>query len=309
MTKSDPTEAMFKAEFEGEGDIRKAALLTGNLGYLMALEANGLDRKASELVAKIDAGLSRKPKAARVEGRSMLLPDDERGRSAADLAQLDAVNARLAQVYQAKGGETAEERREADLRRREEIENRLRVEREKRDHLRRMAEADILAAARGDEVVTDTSGVRRILDHDPIASLTWLSADQDEAAKALRDCYEMRAVDVGAVEYTGMPGGDHNHEHFVAKRYERAKATLLIGQVATAILVGTFRSQRGSLILIRSHVRFEAEKVLPPLALGMIQAVCGHGLTLTSQGAGRAYDRNRRALALGLDVAHEVMKG
>ena len=56
MTKPDP---MFK---DDEGEHRRAWLLVGNLGYLMALEAVGLDRCAGALVDKIAAGIARKPK-------------------------------------------------------------------------------------------------------------------------------------------------------------------------------------------------------------------------------------------------------
>lgn len=293
-----------------EGERRRAWMLVGNLGYLMALEANGLERQASALVDKIATGLARKPKpcAAPSTGR-VSLPDEERGRSAYDLERLDRINARLARGYVDKRGATAAEQREADLRRREELEHEISARAEEKRRLLALAESDLLAAGRGESVTTDKNGVRRILDHDPIAALTWLTQDQDEAAKAIRDAYEARAIDAGAMEYTGMPSSGHDHERFVAKRYERARATMLIGQVATAILVGTFRSHRGSLILVRSHARFEAEKVLPTIAWGVVQAVCGAGLTLSSQGAGRAYDRNRRALALALDVAHEVIRG
>jgi hypothetical protein len=284
-------------------------LLTGNLTYLMALEANGLDCQAGKLVAKIGAALSRSPTAGEASGGPISLPPEERGRSEFDIRRLDQINARLLRGYRPRKDLTVEEQREADLKRRADLEREISARAEEKRRLEAMAEADLLAAARGEEVETDRSGMKRILDRDPIARLTWLTDDQDTAAKAIRDAYEMRAADASAVEYTGMPGAEHNHEHFVARRYERAKATMLVGQVATAILVGTFRSQRGSLILVRAHARFEAEGVIPTISWGMVQAVCGHGLSLTSQGAGRAYDRNRRALALGLDVAHEVLRG
>lgn len=306
MTKPTPTDAMFKPGYDGE---RRERLLTGNLTLLMALEANGLEKPAAALIEKIGAGLARRPASKSEPERRVALPDAERGRNAADLAALDVLNARLSRPYKAKGGETAEDRREADLKRRVELEHRLATEREKRANLEAMARADLLAAGRGETVAVDHSGVRRILDHDPIASLTWLTADQDAAAKELRDAYDLRAADAGAQEYDGMPTAGHDHERFIANRHTRAKATVLIGQVATAILVGQFRSVRGSAIVVQAHARFEREKVQPHLALRMVQAVCGQGVALSSLGAGRAYARNRAALALGLDVAHEVAKG
>lgn len=306
MTKTPPD--MFKAEYEGE--VRAAWLLTGNLQYLMALEANGLDRCAAALLERIDAGLRRKPAEAKPEPAGRVsLPDEERGRSAYDLERLDRINARLIRGYKDQRGKTATEQREEDLQRREALEREISDRAEKAADARRHAEAEALALARGEEVTTDRSGVRRILAHDPIASLTWLSNDQDAAAKAIRDAYELRGSGAGVLDYEAVRGGSHDNDRFTWRGLDKAKAAMLIGQVATGILVGTFRSQRGSLILVRTHARFEAEAVIPTIAWAMIQAVCGQGLTLTSQGAGRAYDRNRRALALGLDVAHEVMSG
>lgn len=288
---------------------RREMLLTGNLTMLIALEANGLEKPAGELVEKISAGLSRKPAAQPEPLGRVSLPDEERGRSEYDLKRLDQINARLLRGYKNRKDATADDQREADLRRRDELERELSRRSEERRLAQALAETEELAQARGAKVETDKAGVRRILDHDPIAALTWLSNDQDAAAKAIRDAYEMRSTDAGALEYTGMPRGQHDHERFVAKRYERAAATMLIEQVATAIMAGVFRSKRGAIILVRTHARFEAEKVAPHVALSLIRAVCGQGMTLTSQGAGRAYARNQKALALGLDVAHEVIHG
>ena len=277
MTKPNPT---------------RDALLTGNLTLLMALEANGLEKPASALVDKIGAGLARTPKARAHTPERISLPDEERGRSAYDLERLDRINAKLLRGYKPRKGEggTVEEQREADLRARESLENEIKGRTAERERLRSAAEADILAAARGEEVVTDTAGVRRVLDRDPLLSLARvgkLTPDQLETGQEVRDLYDLRATDAGAMEYTGMPGGGHDHERFVANRFTRAKACEMLGRIERAVAV-----------------KCSAE----PAALAMIRAICERGMSLTSQGRGRAYERNATALAKALDVADDVLK-
>lgn len=267
-------------------------LLTGNLLYLQALEASGLERAAGELVDKIAAGLARKPKAGDPQptGDRIELPDTERGRSDYDLRRLDAINARLARGYKAAKGKTADEQREEDLKRREELEREILDKAERKRDQEARAEAEALAAARGETVAAERSGVRRILDRDPLLSLARsgkITADQLETGQEVRDLYDRRGEDAGAMEYTGMPGGGHDHERFVAKRFERAKACELIGRIERAVAVN-----------------LSAE----PAALTMLRVVCERGMTVNSQGEGRAYARNAAALARALDVADDVLR-
>lgn len=218
------------------------------------------------------------------------LPEEERGRSAYDLKRLDAINARLTRGYKPQRGKTAEEQREDDLRRRDALEREISDRAEERRRLLADAEATILAAGRGETVETEKSGLRRVLDRDPLLSLARsgkLTAQQLETGQEVRDLYDLRSADAGAAEFTGMPSGRHDHERFVAKRFERAKACEMIGRIERAIAV-----------------RMSAE----PAALVMIRVVCERGMTVTSQGKGRAFDRNAAALGRALDLAEDVLR-
>jgi hypothetical protein len=216
------------------------------------------------------------------------LPDDERGRGEFDLRELDRINARLlANAYRPGGGKTAAELRDADLTRRDDLERKPQLKADQRWLREATDETVALACGRGEEVSTDKSGVKRILDRDPIVSLTWLTEDQFRAGKTLREAYERRGEDAGAMEITGMPNAAHDHERFVANRFSRAKATNLIGRTERRIAV---------------ECRHE------PAALHALRWVCGEGKTLSSLGAGRAYDRNCKALAMALDVADAEIK-
>lgn len=268
----------------------REALLTGNLTLLMALEANGLDKPAGALVDKIGVGLSRRPATAGPPAsRDIELPDQERGRSEFDIKDLDRINARLtANAYRASGGVTAAEKREADLVRRDELERRPQARADQQWQRESQAETEALAAGRGEQVAADKAGVKRILDRDPLLSLAraqHLTPDQLETGLEVRLLYERRAEDAGATEYTGMPGGgmrDH-----VGAGLARAKACEKIGRIERAIAV---------------HCSTE------PAVLVMIRVVCERGMAVTSQGKGRAFERNCRALAQALDVADDVIK-
>lgn len=239
------------------------------------------------------------------------LPDDERGRGEFDLRELDRINARLlANAYRARGGQTAEQLRDADLTRREELEGRPRIKADQRWIREAAEETEALARGRGESVTEDKSGVKRILDRDPLLSLaraSKITPEQLEAGQVIREAYERRGEDAGSVEFTGMPGSAHDHERFVASRFTRAKATILIGQVTTAILTGRFRTAKGYTRQVDAFGGFKAQGVQTHDALTMLRAVCGEGKSLSSQGEGRAFARNATALALALDVAEEVI--
>jgi hypothetical protein len=311
MTKPATTE-MFKPEYEGERpDLRKASLLAGNLAYLMALEANGLDQQADALVDKIEAGLARKPGPGRVIAADPItLPPEERGRSEFDLRRLDQINARLLRGYRDQRGKSAAEQREDDLRRRAELENEIAARTEERRRLEAMAEADLLAAARGEEVETERSGLRRVLDRDPLLSLSRAGAltnEQFEAGLAVRELYDLRTGDAASAPFDGMPAGSHDHERFVGNRYLRAKATVPIGQLETAILNGHFRTVSGALLTLDAWPGMIAAGMEPIISLRVLRWVCGEHKSLRSLGQGRAYDRHRCALQWALDTASEVL--
>lgn len=301
MAKAETGE-MFKPDYDGErpkttlsgpeGELRRAWLLAGNLLYLDALEANGFTRCADALLEKISHGMSRpvRPRDPEPTDR-VTLPDEERGRSARDLERLDQINARLLRGYQPKRGEggTVEEQREKDLKAREALEHEIIHRADQKLDALRAQETERLAEARGEEIGSER-GMKRILDRDPLLSLAragHLTPDQLETGQEVRDLYDRRGEDASAMEYTGMPGGGHNHEHFVGKRFERAKACEMIG-----------RMERKVAELCTNE----------PACLTMIRVVCERGMSVTSQGKGRAFERNAAALARGLDVADDVLR-
>lgn len=214
------------------------------------------------------------------------LPDDERGRSPQEVHRLDVLNRRLSKPIP-RGDKKAERAWDAAMAERETLERRPHAAAENRWAKAANEESAELARGRG-EAVEDTGGVKRILDRDPLAGLTWLTKEQFDAGQEMREAYLLRADDLGAVEFTGMPGSPHDNDKFVRARLKRAKATNYVARVERRVAL---------------DCRHE------PVALQMLRVVCERGFTLTSQGRGRAYDRNCKALAMALDVAEAVRKG
>ena len=218
------------------------------------------------------------------------LPDGERGRSEYDIKELDRINARLtANTYRASAASTAAEKREYDLRRREELERRPEARADQQWQRDAQAETENLAAGRGEQVAADKAGVKRILDRDPLLSLARvgkITPDQLETGLEVRLLYERRAEDVGAIDYAAAASGSaHDNDKFVKARLAKAKACELLGRVERIVAM-------------------KAE----PNALALLRAICERGLTLTSQGRGRAYERNAAHFARALDVADDVLK-
>lgn len=271
-------------------EVSRDGLFAWNLLNLMALEANGLDVEASRLVDKIGAGLARQPRRRSAQIGAIELPKSERGRSEYDLRRLDAINARLLRGYKAKGGKSAEELREADLRERQRLEQEFSTQAQEAHRKAALAETEALAASRGEAVGTERSGVRRILDRDPLLSLArcgHLTPEQLDTGHDVRDLYDLRRVDMASPEHTGMPGGAHDHERFVGNRFKRAQASNAIGEIERA--VATICTKE-------------------PASLAMLRAVCDRGLSVASQGKGRAFERNAAALAMALEVAADVLR-
>jgi hypothetical protein len=232
------------------------------------------------------------------------LPDAERGRSPDVLRRFDKLTRKLARPNL-----TEKERRDI-------IEELVAIERspaaaaEAEWRRQAISETEALAAARGEQVASEKSGVKRLLDRDPLLSLARAKAltnDQLEAGIAVRELYDLRAGDAASAPFDGMPAGRHDHEHFVAKRWLRAKTVLPIGQLETAILNGHFRTRSGILLALEAWPAMKAAGMEPHISLRVLRWVCGEHNTLTSLGQGRAYDRHRRALCWALDVAGDVL--
>lgn len=238
------------------------------------------------------------------------LPGAERGRNAADIAMLDRINARLARGYKPQRGKTAEQQREDDLRLRENLERQAAQRDEAKALLDRERETVELAKGRGEAVVEDAPGVKRIIDRDPILSLARagvLNEGQVEVAQAIRELYDLRMGDASSAPFDGMPSAAHDHERFVASRFVRAKASVPVGQLETAILNGHYRSRDGMLYFLQTWPDLIGAGMEVHISLRVVRDVCCHGKTLTSLGRGRAYERNKAALIFALAVANEVL--
>lgn len=245
------------------------ALLAANLFCLLAMEANGMDDEASAMVDRIAAGLARKPRVVENVG-GVSLPAIERGRSAYELAQLDQINARLSRPYKPHKGLTADEQRERDLR--------------ARDALERAPEAK----AEAESVVA--ASMRRVMDADPLLSLAragHITPDQLDTGRTVTDLYDSRASEAGAMDYTATRGGSHNNDRYCWTKLDRAKASEMLGRIERQVAINC-----------------SAE----PACLTMLRVVCERGMAVTSQGKGRAFERNARALGRALDVADDVLK-
>lgn len=217
------------------------------------------------------------------------LPAEERGRSAEDLRRLDILNRRIAKPLP-KGDKRAEREREAHIAERDALELRPAIAADSKWAKAANEETSALAASRGEEVVEDKSGVRRVLDRDPLLSLARVGAltpEQLDVGLEVRELYDSRTQDAGAVEFTGMPGTAHDHEKFIATRFTRAKASEMLGRIERTIAINC-----------------SAE----PVCLTMLRVVCERGMSIASQGKGRAFDRNAAAFARALDVADDVLR-
>jgi len=245
---------------------------------------NDAETRARIRAAQIAKGL-RQPEGGRVE-----LPDHERGMDPKDAHRFGILRARLDRPASARGRLSADKAREADVAEIEAIATRY-ANRGERAALRAgIASTDALAQARGETVSEDAAGVKRIMDRDPLLSLArggHITPDQLEVGQRVRELYDGRAQDAGAMEYTGMPGAAHDHEKFVATRFARAKTSAMLIRIEKAV-----------------HVNCSAA----PACLTMLRVVCERGQTIRSQGGGRQLERNYRAFARALDVADAVLR-
>lgn len=211
------------------------------------------------------------------------LPDDERGRSPETIRRFETLQRKLANP------KITDKARKAALAELEQIERAPAQRADAAWARTAVQEVEDLATARGETVVEDRSGVRRILDRDPLVSLARtgrISPEQLETGQYVRELYDRRAEEAGAREYTGMPGAAHNHEAFIVRAHTRAKACEMLGRIERAV----------------------AMRCKPP-ALDMLRAVCERGFSIRSQSAGgRSFDRNAAALGTALDAADRVLR-
>lgn len=154
---------------------------------------------------------------------------------------------------------------------------------------RRLDETERLAAERGEEVERLASGAVRVMDRDP---LMWLlgkgeiTLDQFDAGAKARALFERQASDLGAMDYSDAGRADHNNDHFVRSRLQRAKVTAIISKLEVDI---AFRCA--------AHRN----------VIATFKAVVGERKTLRSLGGGRGYGARLEALRAALDVTADTL--
>jgi len=149
-----------------------------------------------------------------------------------------------------------------------------------------------LAEARGEEVDSNPEhGGLMIKTRDGLHrmwKLGHLTREQYETGLIYRKGHEARGADLQASQIGDTGGAGHNHEAFVAKRFERAKLGQFVGATDRAVALGCISN---------------------PAALQMLRHVAGQGGSITDFGGGRALDRNRKGLSQALEIAQRVWRG
>lgn len=291
----------------GEREARQARLLQGNLAHLLALEANGLDAEASDLVDKIDAGLRRqRPALVPQAPTAAELPAHERGRGVEELKRLDRLNARLARP------DLSEKQRQAAIDERAAMEQGPAKAADQAWRDQAANETVALAANRGESADRLSSGAVRVNNRDAVYSLARkLSPEQYDAAVEARDCYESRSPGLGSqmggLAEAGSAEFDSNAAAFAG--IQRAKKLQRLGNIERGVLIGSYRMTDGTLRLIAAWKAKREGSPLPHVALTMLRGVCGQNIALSAFGEGRSFERNLAALKLALDVADEIIRG
>lgn len=221
-------------------------------------------------------------------GEKIQLPASERGWSDADLKRVDRLRAKLARTdLKEKQREKTEQELAALL-----ASPTVAAERAWREQM--AAETVALAKGRGEEVERTLSRIR-VHSRDPLLSLIragHLTAEQYDTGIMVRDLYERRHEGLGS-QMGGLGGTSsptYDNSPAVFQGLQRAKALQKIGRIEREV----------ALSAKDEHGRGD------PNALAMLRAVCGEGKSLSSQGEGRAFERNARSLARALDLAAEL---
>lgn len=240
--------------------------------------------------------------------RPIHLPDAERGRSDADLGRWSKAHAELSSDRLALN----EKQKDARLRTMAHIEAAPGIEVDKAWRAQAMEETVILAELRGEDVERSRTGSVRVNSRDPLASLLrggHLTADQCWIGVSVRELYERRFAGAGSqLGALGAPGGVHDNDRFVFFQLGAAQALQRVCSIERAITSGGWCTADGSLRQVANWRDIFAVQS-PNVALSMLRAVCGAGHSLSSQGEGRAFERNANCLAAALDVASEVLRG
>ncbi len=156
---------------------------------------------------------------------------------------------------------------------------------ERADGIRETVE---LAKARGEEVdEAPPKGAANIISRDGFAEIAkHFTPAQRRIGERYREGVEARGEDMQASQIRDSGGRGHDNNEFVARRFERAKLCEFVARTDRAVALSCIDT---------------------PSALQMLRNVAGAGLSIRAFGAGgRAYARNRAALATALDVALKV---
>jgi hypothetical protein len=139
-------------------------------------------------------------------------------------------------------------------------------------------------------LASERARARRANDRDPLKSLfkaDRLTREQHETGQTVADLYRARSEGLGsqmdAIRTVSSPSRDNSAAIF--NGVQRGIKLQRLGKIELAVAT-----------------KCRAE----PAALAMLRAVCGEGMSLSSQGEGRAFERNLTALKMALDVARKV---
>ncbi len=235
-----------------------------------------------------------KPERAVITKTIIELPESERGFDPAQIARYDKARAMLLQTRV----KLSEEQREGYARTIAKIEANRREWLDKTWREGASSETASLARARGEEVEASGSGNLRVVTRDPLISLArkgHLTAEQYDLAVTIRDLYEVRSAGLGSqmggIGSASSPTYDNSPSVFYG--VQRGKALQRLGRIEIAVSL---------------QCRLENGQI-DPNGLAMLRAVCGEGKSLSSQGEGRALERNAASLARALDVAAGLANG
>ena len=268
-------------------DVGHARLLTGNLALMMALEANGLDKKADELGVKVEAGIARHARLARdpppkPTDEPIALPDRERGLGANEVRQWERARETLKNLP----SNASDERKKAYAKTMRDVEDRPAAKADDAWRDQANAETVALAEARGEEVEISKAGRVNITTRDSLLSLIKsgkLTDAQAQAGKTCRDAYELRSQSLGAMNYSDTGRGGRDHEASIAWGIAKANASMMLPFVERFI---------------------QLRHISNPVALTMFRNILCERHTIADHGTSQSVrERNTAAFILALDAA------
>ena len=155
-----------------------------------------------------------------------------------------------------------------------------------------ITETVALEKARGGAVEEVSRGPVRMKDRDGLHALLGvkdgITAAEYDAGLEYRAGHELRGADVGSAMGSESTSTGHDNDRFVFDRLQRAKKL-----TRTAIIERTIAM----------------ECMDEPASLNMLRRVAGDGFALSTQGEGRAFERNLKALRKALQIADAIIRG